>query len=96
MKHEEKRIINHTPQNLYNLVSDVKKYPEFLPWCSAARVRSRVLESNCEIMLADLVISFKVFSEKFGSKVILHPESKKIETESVSYTHLTLPTIYSV
>ena len=40
MKHEEKRIINHTPQNLYNLVSDVKKYPEFLPWCLGARIKN--------------------------------------------------------
>ena len=79
--HSETRRLPYSPDQMYRLVADVDKYPEFLPWCSAARVRSRELESNCEIMLADLVISFKVFSEKFGSKVILHPGSKKIETE---------------
>ena len=79
--HSETRRLPYSPDQMYRLVADVDKYPEFLPWCSAARVRSRELENNCEIMLADLVISFKVFSEKFGSKVILHPESRKIETE---------------
>tara|TARA_B110000008_G_scaffold242588_1_gene251086 strand:+ start:4319 stop:4765 length:447 start_codon:yes stop_codon:yes gene_type:complete len=79
--HSETRRLPYSPDQMYRLVADVDKYPEFLPWCSAARVRSREFESNCEIMLADLVISFKVFSEKFGSKVILHPGSKKIETE---------------
>ena len=79
--HSETRRLPYSPDQMYRLVADVDKYPEFLPWCSAARVRSRELESKREIMLADLVISFKVFSEKFGSKVILHPDSKKIETE---------------
>ena len=40
MKHEERRIIKHTPSNLFKLVSDVKKYPEFLPWCLGARVKN--------------------------------------------------------
>ena len=45
MKHEERRIIKHTPYNLYNLVADVKKYPEFLPWCLGARVKNTSLKS---------------------------------------------------
>ena len=45
MKHEERRIIKHTPSNLFNLVADVKKYPEFLPWCLGARIKNVSLKS---------------------------------------------------
>lgn len=79
--HSEHRKLLYSADQMYQLVADVGKYPEFLPWCSAARIRSREIEDGSEIMLADLVISFKVFRERFGSKVRLHPLEKKIETE---------------
>ena len=79
--HSENRHLPYTASQMYELVADVEKYPEFLPWCSAARVRSREVYVGQEIMPADLVIKFKAFSERFGSKVILHAESKRIETE---------------
>jgi coenzyme Q-binding protein COQ10 len=66
---------------MYQLVADVGKYPEFLPWCSAARIRSRVFEGSSEVMLADLIISFKVFRERFGSKVVLKEGELIIVTE---------------
>ena len=74
MKHEEKRIINHTPQNLYNLVSDVKKYPEFLPWCLGARVKNN-RKNNFE---ADLIIGFKIYKEIYSSEISLDNINKKI------------------
>lgn len=79
-RHSETRTLPYTPDQMYDLVADVARYPEFLPWTAAARVRSREGE-NPEVMLADLVISFKVFRESFGSKVTLWPEQKRIETE---------------
>ena len=79
--HSETRILPFTPDQMFDLVADVAKYPEFLPWCSAARIRSRVPDGAAEIMKADLVISFKVFREKFGSKVTLSTEDTKIDTE---------------
>ena len=39
--HHEKRIVPYTPDQLFNLVADVNKYPEFLPWCVGARIRSK-------------------------------------------------------
>ena len=65
---------------MYDLVADVASYPQFLPWCAAARIRRRTDQGASEIMLADLVISFKVFRERFGSKVVLYPDDQKIET----------------
>ena len=66
---------------MYDLVADVERYPEFLPWTSAARIRETRNQGNHVVMLADLVVSFKVFSEKFGSRVTLWPEASKINSE---------------
>lgn len=79
--HREKRKLPYSADQMYSLVADVAKYPEFLPWCSAARIRSRVAEGTSEVLLADLVISFKVFRERFGSKVTLWADDMKIDTE---------------
>ncbi|MBO6854635.1 MAG: type II toxin-antitoxin system RatA family toxin [Marivivens sp.] len=79
-KHSETRHLPHTAQQMYDLVADVSSYPKFLPWTAAARVRSREVFADHEIMLADLVISFKVFRESFGSRVVLWPEQMKIDT----------------
>ena len=74
MKHEERRIIKHTPSNLYNLVADVKKYPEFLPWCLGARVKN----TSLKYFEADLIIGFKIYKEIYSSKITLDKKNKKI------------------
>ena len=74
MKHEERRIIKHTPSNLFKLVSDVKRYPEFLPWCLGARVKNN-RKNNFE---ADLIIGFKIYKEIYSSEISLDNINKKI------------------
>ena len=78
--HTDTKTLPYTAQQMYDLVADVASYPQFLPWCAAARIRSRTEHGTSEVMLADLVISFKVFRERFGSKVVLYPDDQKIET----------------
>jgi len=79
--HSETRHLPHSAQQMYDLVADVARYPEFLPWCAAARVRGVTPDGDAQVMEADLVISFKVFRERFGSRVTLWPEARKIDTE---------------
>ena len=74
MRHEESRVINHSPLNLFKLVSDVKRYPEFLPWCLGARVKNNS-KNNFD---ADLIIGFKIYKEIYSSQVILDHVNKKI------------------
>ena len=79
--HETGRL-PYSAQQMYDLVADVAQYPQFLPWCAAARIRSVTPRADgSQVMEADLVISFKVFRERFGSRVILWPEQKSIDTE---------------
>ena len=74
--HSEKKIINHKPEDLFDLVADVRRYPEFLPWCLASRIRS---ETEKEIV-AELIIGFQLFKEQFTSKVIIDKETLIIDT----------------
>jgi coenzyme Q-binding protein COQ10 len=81
--HAETRVLPYTAQQMYDLVADVARYPEFLPWTAAAKIRSVEDRGDHQEMLADLVISFKLFQERFGSRVRLYPERKRIETEYI-------------
>jgi coenzyme Q-binding protein COQ10 len=79
--HSETRKMPYTAQQMYDLVADVGDYPKFLPWTAAARIKSVDDKGDHTVMDADLVISFKVFRERFTSRVVLWPEPKKIDTE---------------
>ncbi len=80
--HAETRKMPYAARQMYDLVADVAHYPDFLPWTAAARIRSLTPgPDGSEVMEADLVISFKVFREKFGSRVTLWPERGRIDTE---------------
>ncbi|APX88607.1 ubiquinone-binding protein [Brevirhabdus pacifica] len=93
--HSEQKILPYTAAQMFALVADVESYPEFLPWCAAARIRSRRpfdgtpvagdtpagdKAEGAEVLEADLVISFKVFRERFGSRVVLWPREYRIDT----------------
>jgi coenzyme Q-binding protein COQ10 len=69
--HAEKRILPYRPEEMFDLVARVDRYPEFLPWCKAARITRR----EGDVFYADLVVAFKVFRERFSSKVTLHDKS---------------------
>ena len=77
MKHIERRILKHKPLNLFNLVSDVKKYPEFLPWCLGARVKN-FSENKLD---ADLIIGFKIYKEVYSSQILLDYTNYKITVD---------------
>jgi coenzyme Q-binding protein COQ10 len=79
--HAETRVVPYTADEMYALIADVARYPEFLPWCAAARIRgTRPLpDGEGEVMEADLVVSFKVYRERFGSRVTLRPEERRID-----------------
>ncbi len=81
--HNETKFLCYSAHQMYNLVADVASYPEFLPWCAAARVKSMLPEGTTYVMSADLVISFKVFRERFESQVILYPDDLFIGTEYI-------------
>src|SRR5271154_4494136 len=65
--HAELRVLAYTPEQLFALVADIERYPEFLPWCFAARIKER----RADRIVADLIIGFRIFRERFTSRVAL-------------------------
>lgn len=85
-RHSESRHVPYQPEQLFDLVADVGRYPEFLPWCVGARVRTR---TEAE-MVADLTIGFGPFREGFTSRVALHrPEKIGVRYENGPFRYLT-------
>ena len=76
-RHSETRKLPYAPEQLFDLVADVRRYREFLPWVAAIRVRT---ESDDET-IADLVVGFKALRETFTSRV----EKRRPDEIVVSY-----------
>src|SRR5258708_5252037 len=76
--HAGKRRVPYTADEMFGLVADVLRYPEFLPWCLAARIRER----QGDALLVDLVIGFKMVRERFTSRVVL---DRPRQTINVTY-----------
>ncbi|MBB4618933.1 type II toxin-antitoxin system RatA family toxin [Sphingomonas abaci] len=76
-KHSETRHLPYTAEQMFDLVADVRRYPEFLPWVSAMRVRQ---DSETETV-ADMIVGFKGLRETFTSRV----EKSRPERISVDY-----------
>src|SRR3954453_20374624 len=66
--HTETRLLPYTAQQMFDLVADVPRYPEFLPWCVGPHIK----EQQPDILPADVMIGFKMVREKFSSRVWLH------------------------
>lgn len=74
--HSERRFLPYRREDIFDLIAGVDRYPEFLPWCLAARVRPRTEE----MFEADLVIGFKMVRETFTSRVDLERHERIIVT----------------
>ena len=73
------RRVTHTPEEMFDLVADVEKYPLFLPLCEGLKVRSRTKqEGGRETLIADMSVGYKAIHETFTSKVKLDREKLKI------------------
>src|SRR5690606_18480072 len=74
-----KRHLPYRPEQLFDLVADVERYPEFLPWCIGARIRNR----SENVIVADLMIGLRMIRERFTRRVTLDREKLRID---VAYT----------
>jgi coenzyme Q-binding protein COQ10 len=83
--HAEQQTVAYRPDQLFDLVADVGRYPEFLPWCVGARVRTR---TDTELV-ADLTIGFGPFRESFTSRVQLNrPTEIQVRYEDGPFRYL--------
>jgi coenzyme Q-binding protein COQ10 len=77
-----KHRVNHSAPEMFDLVADVERYPEFVPLCSALKVRQRIEKPDgTEVLVADMTVSFKLVKESFTSRVTLDRANLKILVE---------------
>ncbi len=67
--YQDTKHVPYTARQMFDLVADIEKYPEFLPWVDAMRVRNSDLTNGTGTSAADMIVGFKVFKERFGSRV---------------------------
>jgi coenzyme Q-binding protein COQ10 len=76
------RRVNHSAGDMFDLVADVERYPEFVPLCQSLRVRNRTPEpEGVEIIVADMTVAYKFIRETFTSRVTLDRPNLNILVE---------------
>jgi coenzyme Q-binding protein COQ10 len=81
-KFSSKRRVHHSAPQMFDLVADVERYPEFVPLCQALKIRERMPQADgTEIVIADMTVSFKLVRESFTSRVTLDRANLKILVE---------------
>jgi coenzyme Q-binding protein COQ10 len=88
---QSSRSVGYVPEDMFALVADVERYPEFLPLCEALKVRRRnMLDDGREMLIADMTIGYKAIRETFTSRVTLDPAAMKILVEYVDgpFSHM--------
>ena len=77
------RRVPFTPQQMYALVADVERYPQFLPLCNGLRVRTREAQDGGEVLVADMEVGYRAIRERFTSRVTLAPAALQIASTYV-------------
>lgn len=75
------RTVPHSPRQMFDLVADVERYPEFLPLCEALTVRSRKERDGKALLIADMTVGYKKIRETFTSQVLLKSDNLVIDVK---------------
>ena len=76
---QTRRRVPYSARQMYDLVADVDRYPEFLPLCEGMRVRSRSWDQGHEVLTADMTMGYKAIRETISSKVTLYPDEPRVQ-----------------
>ena len=73
------KILNHPVKKIYNIIADVKKYPDFLPWCNEITIK----EKTKKYIITEVKVGFRNINERYLCKVLLYPQ-KRITLDYIS------------
>jgi coenzyme Q-binding protein COQ10 len=76
-----RRRVGHSADDMFDLVADIERYPEFVPLCRAMRVIRRTEMADREIVVAEMQVAYKVIQERFTSRVTLVRAERTILVE---------------
>jgi coenzyme Q-binding protein COQ10 len=80
---ETRRPVLHTADQMFSLVADVEKYPEFLPLCDGLVVQSRKERDGKTLLVAAMTVGYKAIRETFTTQVLLKPDERVIEVKYI-------------
>lgn len=80
---ETHRLVAHTPDQMFALIADIERYPEFLPLCEALTVRSRKERDGKTLLVADMTVGYKAIRETFTTQVLLKPDERAIDVKYI-------------
>ncbi len=80
---ETHRPVPHTPDQMFDLVSDVERYPEFLPLCEALVIKSRKERDGKILLIADMTVGYKAIRETFTTQVLLNRAERVIDVKYI-------------
>lgn len=82
-KYSITRLVNHHAQDMFDLVADVEKYPEFLPMCEGLQIVNKVSRDGIDVLIADMQVGYKFISESFCTEVSLNRNDNTISTSYI-------------
>ena len=77
------RRVKHSPAEMFALVADVEKYPQFLPLCEGLAIRSRKERDGKELLIADMTVGYKAIRETFTTQVLLNRAERAIDVKYI-------------
>ncbi|MBZ8132534.1 type II toxin-antitoxin system RatA family toxin [Afifella sp. IM 167] len=93
--HETSRIVEHSATEMFDLVADVEKYPEFVPFCERLHVRGRKQIEGRTILVADMTVGYKMLRETFTSKVTLDRQDLSIRADYLDGPFRTMENVWN-
>src|ERR1700710_2063279 len=81
-QYSTKRRVRHSARDMFDMVADAEKYPQFLPLCDAVKIKSRAAKGDgMTVMVADMTVAYKVIRQTFTSRITLDRPGLKIVVE---------------
>ncbi|MGY5777018.1 type II toxin-antitoxin system RatA family toxin [Rhizobium sp. LEGMi135b] len=80
---ETHRPVPHSPDQMFDLVADVERYPEFLPLCEGLTIRSRKERDGKVLLVADMTVGYKAIRETFTTQVLLNKAERAIDVKYI-------------
>ncbi len=82
-KQEENKTVNYSKDQMFDLVADIDRYDEFLPWCNNSKIINTSIKDDIKIVIADLEIGYDQFVYTYRSEVKLHKDKSEINVRNL-------------
>ena len=82
-KQEESKTVHYTKDQMFDLVADIDRYDEFLPWCNNSKIINTSIKDDIKIVIADLEIGYDQFVYTYRSEVKLHEDKSEINVRNL-------------